>query len=118
MLRITLRIVLAVFLLGIAALALHFGTRYFWERRVWQCYSSFGPPDQVPKRLMLPPACRADAIVVSDLGRNSASVVLYFSPPKTMWLDYVLGTSDYDSYSIEISPKGPGHRVRLHHGSD
>jgi hypothetical protein len=105
--------------LALVAMIVQVVSHRMWERRVWSCYSALGSGvTPLPDRLLIPPVCKANAILVNNLGSANAEVVFGFRPPTTMWLSYVLRTVEYDSYTIEVSRRDGVTRAHMHHGSD
>lgn len=103
----------------IVAMIMQVVSHRMWERRVWACFSALGSGERrVSDRLLVPPVCTPDAILVSNIGLPNAEVILAFKPPRTMWWSYAMRTVEYDSYSIELSRREGGTRAQLHHGSD
>jgi hypothetical protein len=93
-------------------------TRRTWERRVWSCYAALESGAPLKSRFLIPEVCAPNKTLVGDLGTAKAHVLLGFRPPRTMWLAYVSGTVDYDSYVIELRNHEGVTRARVHHGSD
>ena len=104
--------------LGLAAMIVQTIAHRVWDRGVWSCYSALGSGDPLKDRFLIPPACKATRTLVGDLGTPNAQVLLEFRPPRTMWISYLEGTVDYDTYVIELRRHEGVTRARMHHGSD
>ena len=105
--------------LALLAMIVQVVSHRMWEKRVWACYAALGSGQTaLPDRLLVPPPCKADAILINGLGSPNAAVLFAFQPPPTMWFSYMLRTVEYDSYTIEVRRRDGVTKAELHHGSD
>ena len=119
MLKKTLIVAGVVLTIGFVAVTVQVVSHRLWERRVWSCYAALGSGTLPLKaRFVVPPSCRAGEMMIADLGTPDAAVLFGFRPPRTMWVSYVLGTVEYDSYTIEVRRRNGAAGAQIHHGSE
>ena len=116
--RITI-IVVAIVVIVLAAFVIQVASQRTWERRVWSCYGALGSGAPLKDPFALPSSCAAaDLISIRDLGKPSATLMIGFRPPVTMWISYATHTVEYDSYVIDVTSRDGALRARMSHGSD